>query len=601
MDLAALLAALTNVAEMSDEALAELRANLKAAAHLARHGDGEHDVVLNSEIVSQIAAAAEAVKTIEVEQAQRAAESAELLAQADAAMASLDGEGDGGTGDGGEAAASEGEGESAPAEEAAPEGDGASEGEAAPEGDAPETAAADTPDEGAETPQTLAASATRRRSRKIEAVVPGKHKPKAEPKRTGAVLVASGEVRGVAAGHEFGNLEEAYRALHTTWRTLRASSDGRDKNVLTMDYRGLYDDAHTMVADPWENAAKVAAHVNQFREALSLTASGGVPGPGQPRYELLTYGTAARPVRDAVPVMLAPRGIVNWNVSPTIDDFVVDTSNAAINFATSATDASGGSYKTVQEITAPTTATATVEAEYARLQHGNFADKFLPELMAAWMKNLMVRYARHNDQRRLAEISAGSTKYTDTPAKYGAYRDLKRAFIGIVEEIEDHLRDPNLPIRVLMPEYLPGMLATDLIAQAPGDDAWRITEEGVRADMQAWEPNVNITWILDGTQTNQRLLTTPSGQSPRSPGFDADVDWWVFPEGTWAFLDGGTLDLGIVRDSTLNAQNRFQTFTETWEVMAKFGPLSYRVVSSLCADGDSQVPTDIAVCSPQGS
>jgi hypothetical protein len=35
-----------------------------------------------------------------------------------------------------------------------------------------------------------------------------------------------------------------------------------------------------------------------------------------------------------------------------------------------------------------------------------------------------------------------------------------------------------------------------------------------------------------------------------------------FPEGTFLYIDGGTLDLGLVRDSTLNSTNDFQVFGE---------------------------------------
>jgi len=35
----------------------------------------------------------------------------------------------------------------------------------------------------------------------------------------------------------------------------------------------------------------------------------------------------------------------------------------------------------------------------------------------------------------------------------------------------DLLRHPHLPIRVVMPEYVPAFLAADVTAQQPGDDA----------------------------------------------------------------------------------------------------------------------------------
>jgi hypothetical protein len=40
-------------------------------------------------------------------------------------------------------------------------------------------------------------------------------------------------------------------------------------------------------------------------------------------------------------------------------------------------------------------------------------------------------------------------------------------------------------------------------------------------------------------------------------------------QGTFLYLDGGTLDLGLIRDSTLNATNNFEIFAETFENIAR--------------------------------
>ncbi len=40
--------------------------------------------------------------------------------------------------------------------------------------------------------------------------------------------------------------------------------------------------------------------------------------------------------------------------------------------------------------------------------------------------------------------------------------------------------------------------------------------------------------------------------------------------GRMVFIDGGTLDFGIIRDSTLNARNDFQIFGETFKNVAPF-------------------------------
>jgi hypothetical protein len=161
------------------------------------------------------------------------------------------------------------------------------------------------------------------------------------------------------------------------------------------------------------------------------------------------------------------------------------------------------------------------------------------------------------------------------------------------------VRDFAIPLRVLMPEFVPSLLAADLIAQEPGDNAIAWTEERVRADLNSWDTNVTFSFTFDSIRG--RLWTSPTGQSPRSPGFDADIEWAIFPEGAWLYCDSGQLDLGLVRDSTLNAINRFQTLFEGFECVARLVPLSWWITSSLRSDGASQAARTIASCSPQGS
>jgi hypothetical protein len=61
--------------------------------------------------------------------------------------------------------------------------------------------------------------------------------------------------------------------------------------------------------------------------------------------------------------------------------------------------------------------------------------------------------------------------------------------------------------------------------------------------------------------------------------------WYLFAEGTFLFLDGGTLDLGIIRDSTLVGTNDYKMFVETFEGVAKVGVESLKVVSTINVNG----------------
>ncbi len=76
---------------------------------------------------------------------------------------------------------------------------------------------------------------------------------------------------------------------------------------------------------------------------------------------------------------------------------------------------------------------------------------------------------------------------------------------------------------------------------------------------------------------------------PQNPG--AVNDWpdeivsYMFPAGAFQFLDGGTLDLGLVRDSTLNAANDFTTFMETFEAVAFRGGEALRISQAVTPSG----------------
>lgn len=606
--LAQLLAQLQDFATLPDTELTTLRTQLEEA--IAEAGEGS----LNAEVTALMAQADEQVESIVAEESLRAEVAAKIRADADAVLdraakrkakadgtgettetpeaevpeASADGAGDGGADGGDTPTTTGGDGGEA--------GDGNAEG-AGDGGSAP-------------APQAVAAThTTPRPALERDITVPARNRPRTTTQNP--VIQASGEVRGVSAGHVFNGIDELTEAMFDRWSTMRTSADGQMHYMGTVDYREMYPaELRIESADPnlitdqvmrevrRRNEAQMALREQHGAEYESMVASGGVPGPAEPRYQQITYGQANRPLRDALPGFLASRGQIIFNQSPTLADIVLDQSGGAVGTITNAQDVTGTA-KTIQEISAPQAVTVTVEAEVLRFSQGNFADRFYPERTRAFMALGQVAFARHNEALRLNDIKNGSVKWTDTPAKFGAYRDLKRTFLAVLEEIEDLVRDFEQQFTVLMPEFVPSLIASDLIAQGFGESGWKQTEDMVKADMQSWASNASITWMYDSIRG--RLSTTPTGQSPRTPGYDTDVEWCIFPTGTWLYLDGGQLDLGIIRDSATSQLNKFQTFFEQWEAVAQIAPLSFWITNSLCANGLAQIPATVTLGCEGGS
>lgn len=77
-----------------------------------------------------------------------------------------------------------------------------------------------------------------------------------------------------------------------------------------------------------------------------------------------------------------------------------------------------------------------------------------------------------------------------------------------------------------------------------------------------------------GTQSTGAITDYPS-----------TVEWYLWAEGSFVFVDGGTLDLGLVRDSTLNSTNDYSLFVETFENLAFLGHEALRITNTLQPDG----------------
>jgi hypothetical protein len=71
------------------------------------------------------------------------------------------------------------------------------------------------------------------------------------------------------------------------------------------------------------------------------------------------------------------------------------------------------------------------------------------------------------------------------------------------------------------------------------------------------------------------------------PGYPDQVDALLFPTGSILFLDGGTLDLGLVRDSTLNSRNRYRQFSETFEGIANRAVEPLRLAMTVQPTGET--------------
>jgi hypothetical protein len=216
----------------------------------------------------------------------------------------------------------------------------------------------------------------------------------------------------------------------------------------------------------------------------------------------------------------------------------------------------------------------------------------------------------------LDAVKAGSTAVTAGADALSATRD-------ILAEVDRaaaayrfrHRMAREAPLRLCYPEWLDDMMRADLARQLPGDSGAGI-ERLAMADAQLDQffavRAINVTKFLDSPPSITGLPTNKSGSSGALQGFGIQgagmllpgptiVQMYLYHEGCWLFLDGGELDLGMVRDSVLNRTNDLQVFTETFEKVIFRGHESLSITCDVCPSGATSATRDMSSLCLYGS
>lgn len=410
-----------------------------------------------------------------------------------------------------------------------------------------------------------------------------------EAKRT-ATIVAAADVRGVQSGSVLPNKRALAQAVLDRRNSMKRTSggDGEQAMVASITHDEFYAESQILDSNDTEgNQAKVNALVASIKsgDTQALIAAGGLYGPVDTSWDIYELGeTLDRPVKDTLPSFKADRGGLRFMTPPVLADLDGAVSVWTMQDDIEAAQPGSKKEKPCIRVNAGEEVTVYLEAQPLCLTFGNIGSRAYPELVERHIQLAQVQHARFAEQRLLTRIGALSTKIT-AAAQLGAARDiLVQADTAVAAMRNRHRLDPKAPVRAIFPAWFKNALRSDLVKQIPGDgqDAALSLAE---ATIDRWfsERNITVTWALDsestqyfGEQADGALVNYPS-----------NVVWYLFPEGTFLFLEEATLDLGIVRDSTLNSTNDYKMFLESFENVAKVGVESLRIESVLKIAGAS--------------
>jgi hypothetical protein len=393
-----------------------------------------------------------------------------------------------------------------------------------------------------------------------------------------------------------------------------AGSDGSRHDVVS--FQLTYPEDRVLQKDAtWAtNTRKIEAG----QEPTAIVAAGGYCAPLEILYDIDNIGITNRPVMNSLNRFQVERGGITYR--PPFDALGSDvlgesghTGGLGIWTATDDVNVSSSDAATQKGcavVNCPGLLSASVYSTYLCLEFPNFTSRFDPEWADATTQAALVAAARFAENQLLTRLLNGSTDGTQTGdpgsklmlgpgatfvqpgatsngGNVSSARDILVTMDRAVAYYRNrHRLDTMVPLTWVAPRWVLDLIRADMTRGFSYDlEAMAVADEMIMGWFRA--RGVNVVWHLDGLSSTQ--VGGSAGQTiPQQfynngaagavvPLFPTMVDSALYATGDWLYLDGGTLDLGLVRDSALNARNRYRTFTENFEGLAFRGIESLRL------------------------
>lgn len=417
--------------------------------------------------------------------------------------------------------------------------------------------------------------------------------PRHEVVQAGAALIASNAVPGFSEGTALDRKALAAAIAKKRYGMTNTSAGTFERIVLATAQADLPNKIGGGAEENFETLENVRREWAQFRtEQTALVASGGCCVPLEPSYDFFRLAEPLNPVEQCLPTVEAPRGGIRFISPPDFRDAF-----GGVRITTCAEDEAGyppTPPKPCVRVACPPVEECRVDAVSQCVEFGNLQYRTFPEQVESFLEDLAVVFTATKEIAYLDAIDGASTAVTTTPA-YGAVRSTAQVILAAAAGYRrrNHM-NPNAVLQIMLPSWLMEMLKVDLINDhSLGLTNWCATEEQINCFFGV--NNLDVCWYYDSaTGAGQGF----DGAQVAGPlvDFPLSVVAYLYAPGTFVRLDGGTLDVGIVRDSILNGTNDLQIFSEQWVQVCMIGLESIRLTIPLCPDGTAPEPVPPLVC-----
>lgn len=410
--------------------------------------------------------------------------------------------------------------------------------------------------------------------------------PQSDP---GAVILASADVPGVPTGGRIDGMMGLVQVMQARARTLQ---NGQQAYVAQIQKQFR----HTLGLDP--TPEEVGDVLKEATDVEALVAAGGWCSPSEISYDLFNIVDGPGAGTWDAPRVGISRGGLRYPVSPSyanvIDGFAaIPTGNGLPLWSWNETQdiaaitgtAQSGT-KTCGRIPCVSFAEQRLACDGICLTAGNLMSESYPELIANYTDLLFKANLHKINAKRISQIVGLSTYSPATTG--GAFDDTGQGVVApvmgaislaAVDYRARYAMNMNAVLEVILPVWIRAMMLSDLIKRT-GVDMLDVAESRLLRMFDA--RGVRVQWVDDW----QIRATGYPGFSTAASAWPTTVDFLIYAPGTFVLGEGLQLDLGVIRDSTLNATNDFTAawMEECW-LIAQLGHESRRYTVAVCANG----------------
>lgn len=443
-----------------------------------------------------------------------------------------------------------------------------------------------------------------------------RHAPQARvPERVPNAVTASIDIPGVAHGTEMPDIAALAEAFQRKAKAIPVTRDGKGApwhqvaSVRNTPEHVIDDRTpHGTVEELWKDMTKPESQ-------KALVAGGGWCAPSQILYDFFNIAEDTDGMID-LPTVGVSRGGIRFPVSPAIGDVFFQNagSNPASGFGgfafsmSNATDpwlwtesddaltVTGSVNKPTLRVPCPTFSEQRLECYGISLTAGNLTDDAYPESTQNFIRLLRAAYSHAINARliSLMDTAAGGATTVGAVTTDGpATRLLNAVGLAAMDYRAKFAMSTRAVLEVVIPYWIREVIRADLVLR-PNVDPAQMAVADAQIDAYFTARNVRVQWVND----YQVRGANQPGSSSNLTVWPATVNFLVYAAGTFLHGTGLQLDLGVIRDSVLNAENDYTAvWAEECHLIAQVGHSARKYTCAFAVSGQ----VGGAVATPNGA